>query len=176
MLFGGNKNPQYVTIRNVIREAKLANTLFLITGASVFTLLPFQILNLLVYLQITANLSHLQPTVLVIRVLQYSNSFVNVIIYPLRIPEFKNCLLHLLRCCVVLHRTLRAGVLPSAESGLVVSLIRFTSKQLLSPSSKQESAVWLLYWLLKVSKNPHFFLTLSDVIEGKSCSSWSVWV
>ena len=126
---------------NVIREAKLANTLFLITGASVFTWLPFQILNPLVYLQITANFSHLQLTGFIIRVLQYSNSLVNVIIYPLRIPEFKNCLLHLLRCCVVPHRTLRAGVLPSAESGLVVSLIRFTSKQLLSPSSKQESAV-----------------------------------
>ena len=87
---------------NIIREVKLANTLFLITGASVFTWLPFQILNLLVYLQITANFSHMLPTVLIIRVLQYSNSFVNVIIYPLRIPEFKNYLLHLLRCCVVL--------------------------------------------------------------------------
>ena len=157
MLFGGNKNHQYVTIRNVIREAKLANTLFLITGASVFTLLPFQILNLLVYLQITANLSHLQPTVLVIRVLQYSNSFVNVIIYPLRIPEFKNCLLHLLRCCVVPHQIFRAGVLPSAESRSVVSLVRFTSTQHLSPSSKQESAFWLLYRLLKVSKKSTFF-------------------
>ena len=122
--------------KNVIREAKLAKTSFLITGASVFTLLPFQILNLLVYLQITANFSHMQPTVLVIRVLQYSNSFVNVIIYPLK----KNCLLHLLRCCVVPHQIFRAGVLPSAESGSVVSLVRFTSTQHLSPSSKQESA------------------------------------
>ena len=125
---------------NIIREVKLANTLFLITGASVFTWLPFQILNLLVYLQIAANFSHMLPTVLIIRVLQYSNSFVNVIIYPLRIPEFKNCLLHLLRCCVVPHQIFRAGVLPSAESGSVVSLVRFTSTQHLSPSSKQENA------------------------------------
>ena len=132
---------------NVIREAKLANTLFLITGASVFTWLPFQILNPLVYLQITANFSHLQLTGFIIRVLQYSNSLVNVIIYPLRIPEFKNCLLHLLRRCVGPHQTFRAGVLTSAESGSVVSLVRFTSTQLLSPSSKQESAVWLLYFL-----------------------------
>ena len=126
---------------NIIRETKLANTLLLITGASVFTWLPFQIINILVNLHVFPSFSHLQLTVFIIRVLQYSNSFVNVIIYPLRIPEFKNCLLHLLRCCVVPHRTLRAGVLPSAESGLVVSLIRFTRKQLLSPSSKQESAV-----------------------------------
>ena len=126
---------------NVIREAKLANTLFLITGASVFTWLPFQIINILVSLHVFPSFSHLQLTVFIIRVLQYSNSFVNVIIYPLRIPEFKNFLLHLLRCCVGPHRILRAGVLPSAESGSVVSLVRFTSRQFLSPSSKQESAV-----------------------------------
>ena len=126
---------------NVIREAKLANTLFFITGASVFTWLPFQILILLVNLQITANFSHLQMTIFIIRVLQYSNSFVNVIIYPLRIPEFKNCLLHSLRCCVVPHRVFRARVLPSVESGSVVSLVRFTSTQFLSPSSKLESVV-----------------------------------
>ena len=126
---------------NVIREAKLANTLFFITGASVFTWLPFQILILLVNLQITADFSHLQMTIFIIRVLQYSNSFVNVIIYPLRIPEFKNCLLHSLRCCVVPHRVFRAGVLPSVESGSVVSLVRFTSTQFLSPSSKLESVV-----------------------------------
>ena len=164
MLFGGNKNHQYVTIRNY---AKLANTLFLITGASVFTLLPFQILNLLVYWQITANFSHLQPTVLVIRVLQDSNSFVNVIIYSLRIPEFKNCLLHLLRCWVVPHQIFRAGVLPSAESGSVVSLVRFTSTQHLSPSSKQENAFWLLYRLLKVSKKSTFFTDFKWFNWGK---------
>ena len=126
---------------NVIREAKLANTLFFITGASVFTWLSFQILILLVNLQITANFSHLQMTIFIIRVLQYSNSFVNVIIYPLRIPEFKNCLLHSLCCCVVPHRVFRAGVLPSVESGSVVSLVRFTSTQFLSPSSKLGSVV-----------------------------------
>ena len=126
---------------HVIREAKLGNTRFFITGASVFTWLPFQILILLVNLQITANVSHLQMTIFIIRVLQYSNSFVNVIIYPLRIPEFKNCLLHSLRCCVVPHRVFRARVLPSVESGSVVSLVRFTSTQFLSPSSKLESVV-----------------------------------
>ena len=126
---------------NIIRETKLANTLLLITGASVFTWLPFQIINILVNLHVFPSFSHLQLTVFIIRVLQYSNSFVNVIIYPLRIPEFKNFLLHLLRCCVGPHQIFRVRVLPSAESGSVVSLVRFTSRQFLSPSSKQESAV-----------------------------------
>ncbi|XP_066019065.1 adenosine receptor A3-like [Pocillopora verrucosa] len=72
-------------------------TITVFVNANFNSITRYSILNLLVYLQITANFSHLQPTVLVIRVLQYSNSFVNVIIYPLRILEFKNCLLHLLR-------------------------------------------------------------------------------
>ena len=126
---------------NIIRETKLANTLLLITGASVFTWLPFHIINILVNFHVFPSFSHLQLTVFIIRVLQYSNSFVNVIIYPLRIPEFKNFLLHLLRCCVGPHQIFRARVLPSAESGSVVSLVRFTSRQFLSPSSEQESAV-----------------------------------
>ena len=70
------------------------------TGASVFTWLPFQIFNMLVNLHVFPSFSQLQLTVFIVRVLQYSNSFVNVIIYPLRIPEFKNYLVHLLRSVV----------------------------------------------------------------------------
>ena len=85
---------------NIIRETKLANTLFLITGASVFTWLPFQIFNMLVNLHVFPSFSYLQLTAFIVRVLHYSNSFVNVIIYPLRISEFKNYLVHLLRSAV----------------------------------------------------------------------------
>ena len=85
---------------NIIRETKLANTLFLITGASVFTWLPFQIFNMLVNLHVFPSFSYLQLTAFIVRVSQYSNSFVNVIIYPLRISEFKNYLVHLLRSAV----------------------------------------------------------------------------
>ena len=85
---------------NIITETKSANTLFLITGASVFTWLPFQIFNMLVNLHFFPSFSYLQLTAFIVRVLQYSNSFVNVIIYPLRISEFKNYLVHLLRSAV----------------------------------------------------------------------------
>ena len=62
--------------------------------------LPLQIFNMLVNLHVFPSFSHLQLTVFIVRVLQYSNSFVNLIIYPLRIPEFKNYLVHLLRSVV----------------------------------------------------------------------------
>ena len=156
-----------VNHNHVIREVKLANTLFIITGASLLTWLPFQILNLSASLHMNANIPHMQLMTLIVKALQYSNSFVNVIIYPLRIPEFKNCLLHLLRCCVVPSQVFNSGLSPLTESGSVVSLVRFTSTQLLSPISRQESAVWLLYcWNSSLN---NFLLPLSDRIEGKSC-------
>ena len=34
-----------------------------------------------------------------IKILQYSNSLVNVVIYPLRIPEFKTTLKKIIPCC-----------------------------------------------------------------------------
>ena len=76
----GNQN-------HVIREARLAKTPFIITAASLLPMLPFRILLLLYY---NAMIS--------IKVLQFGNSLVNVIIYPFRILEFKNGLLQML-CC-----------------------------------------------------------------------------
>ena len=55
---------------NIIRETKLANTLFLITGASVFTWLPFQIFKMLVNLHAFPSFSYLQLTAFIVRVLQ----------------------------------------------------------------------------------------------------------
>ena len=82
-------------------EVKLAKTLLLITGASLFTWLPFQIVNFLfeldVHLVISLNVWFM--TRFIIKFLQFSNSLVNAIIYAFRIPEFKNALLKTFRCC-----------------------------------------------------------------------------
>ena len=80
-----NRNQQ------IQRETKLAKTLFLITGASLLTWLPFQIVNILETYGIAFFGTH------IIKLLQFSNSLVNVIIYPFRIPEFKGALLTMLR-------------------------------------------------------------------------------
>ena len=77
--------------QQIQREKKLAKTLFLITGASLLTWLPFQIIHIL-------GSSIIGPFgVRIIKLLQFSNSLVNVIIYPFRIPEFKGALLTMLR-------------------------------------------------------------------------------
>ena len=80
--------------QQIQRETKLAKTLLLITGASLLTWLPFQIINVLPLLALRF---HLFGGIVIIKLLQFSNSLVNVIIYPFRIPEFKGALLRLLR-------------------------------------------------------------------------------
>ena len=86
----GNQN-------HIVREKRLAKTLFIITAASLLTWLPYQTLFLLVYFNVTENLP--DATFSIIKFLQFSNSLVNVIIYPFRISEFKNALRQIHRSC-----------------------------------------------------------------------------
>ena len=87
-------------IRNhrAARESKLANTLFLVSGASLITWTPYQMINNLSYFEglgfrISSTIFYLS------KILQFSNSLVNVVIYPQRIPEFKTILKNIIHCC-----------------------------------------------------------------------------
>ncbi len=93
------KSPTLGNQNHVAREARLAKTLFLILGASLLTWLPFQILNILTYFTPTWYFPYF--VIYIIKFLQFSNSLVNVIIYPFRISEFKNALLQMFHCCVI---------------------------------------------------------------------------
>ena len=132
----GNQNRVHVK-----REAKLAKTLLMITGASLFTWLPFQITMILFHLNVIVTSPYLELIIFIVKLLQYTNSLVNVIIYPFSIPDFKNGLLQILRCCVVPFRRFNADVAATASSGSVVSLTRFTNSQFLSANFFQESNV-----------------------------------
>ena len=106
-------------IRNhrAARESKLTKTLFLVTGASLLTWTPFQIMNNLFLfqgLQISLTVSNLS------KILQFSNSLVNVVIYPLRIPEFKTTLKNIIHCCGA------ASQRPTARSQPLVPLNKIT--------------------------------------------------
>ena len=108
----GNQN------RGMAREARLAKTLFLITGASLLTWLPFQIVNFLLLLNTSVRMPglHKPVTIITVKLLQFSNSLVNVIIYPFRIPEFSNTLRQILHCCVVPIRRFNNEVAPTAHT------------------------------------------------------------
>ncbi|XP_078364509.1 adenosine receptor A3-like [Oculina patagonica] len=95
------KSPTIVNQNHMAREARLAKTLFMITGASLLTWLPFQIMNLLLSLNVIGYFPNFFATLYIVKVLHFSNSLVNVIIYPFRISEFKNALLQMFHCCVI---------------------------------------------------------------------------
>ena len=126
---------------HIKREVKLAKTLALITGTSLFTWLPFQILNILFELRVLKSFHLFQLTLFVIKILQFSNSFVNVIIYPLRIPEFKRTLFQILNLCVIPFRRSITEISPSAGTGSVVSLITFTNSTFSLSNVHQESSL-----------------------------------
>ena len=108
----GNQN-------HVVRETRLAKTLFIITAASLLTWLPFQILLVLLNFSEIRNQPHFNTTLFVIKLMQFSNSLVNVIIYPFRISEFKKGLLQMLRCCAyVCPRDGREEVVPMQQGRL----------------------------------------------------------
>ena len=108
---------------HIKREVKLAKTLALLTGTSFFTWLPFQILNTLIEFNVTENFHLFQLTLFIIKFLQ----FVNVIIYPFRIPEFKHSLLKILNFCVIPFRITNTETYSSARTGSVVSSLTFTN-------------------------------------------------
>mgnify|MGYP000306094407 CR=1 FL=1 len=123
--------------QNQLREARLAKTLFLITGASILTWLPFQILNIVLHFGVTANFLYSTLTILLVRVLQFSNSLVNVIIYPFRIPGFRKTLWRMLRC----HQRFDDRAPTPARSESVVSLRRLKSSKCSTGNPNQESAL-----------------------------------
>ena len=133
----GNQNNVHVK-----REAKLAKTLLMITGASLFTWLPFQITVILIHLNVIITSPHLKLMILIVKLLHFTNSLVNVIIYQFSIPDFKNGLLKILRCRVVPFASeFNADVAATASSGSVVSVTRFRNSQFLSANFIQESNV-----------------------------------
>ena len=126
---------------HIKREVKLAKTLALITGTSLFTWLPFQIINILFQLKVTQNFHLIELTTFIIKFLQFSNSFVNVIIYPFRIPEFKRTLLQILNFCVIPFRRSSTEISSSAGTVSVVSLITFTNSTFSLANVHQESSL-----------------------------------
>ena len=126
---------------HIKREVKLAKTLALITRTSLFTWLPFQILNTLIELNITGKFHLFQLTLFIIKFFQFSNSFVNVIIYPFRIPEFKRTLFQILNFCVITFRRSSTEISSSAGTGSVVSLITFTNSTFSLSNVHQESSL-----------------------------------
>ena len=85
-------------LRHQVQETKtlkLTKTVVLITAAFMLTWLPFQVLNLAGLLCISCQ--KIYPVVVyVIKLLQYGNSVINIVIYPFRDEEYRKSLFKML--------------------------------------------------------------------------------
>ena len=70
------------------RETKLSKTLCLVTGAFVLTWVPFHVLIIVQNMCVPCRNLHL-VVIFVIKLLQFSNSFINFIIYCARIGDYR---------------------------------------------------------------------------------------
>ena len=106
-------------------NTKLAYVLLLITGMFVVTWLPFQILVIVLNVCIPCRRIPF-AVVYVIKLLQFSNSFINFIIYCLRMPTYRNIVhetILRLKCSLRRQRELH----PTTFKQSNISLISFNS-------------------------------------------------
>lgn len=82
--------------RGVERDKKLSITLFVITGIFILTWTPFEAIIIIVHFCKDCTYPS-NRVVYVIKLLQYSNSFVNTIVYSFRMQEFRKAILSFLR-------------------------------------------------------------------------------
>ena len=74
------------------REQKLVLTLVIVTGVFFITWLPFHLLNIAMFFCIRCQTKVSINTIHAIKLLHYSNSFMNLIIYSCRFPDFRRTL------------------------------------------------------------------------------------
>lgn len=81
-------------------DDKLAKTMLLVTAAFIITWFPFEILVLAVHLCVPCQRIPVS-TVYIIKLFHFSNSLINIVIYHLRIPEFRENFCNFLHitCC-----------------------------------------------------------------------------
>jgi len=77
---------------SIEREQKLVLTLAIVTGVFFITWLPFHLLNIAMFFCIRCQTKVSTNTIHAIKLLHYSNSFMNLIIYSWRFPDFRRTL------------------------------------------------------------------------------------
>ncbi|XP_031573762.1 trace amine-associated receptor 4-like [Actinia tenebrosa] len=80
------------------RDKKMTVTLLIVTIVSLLAWIPFQVVTVYAITCGSLCLHDKEKEIMITKVLQYSNSLVNPIIYGLRVPQFKRALLKRLLC------------------------------------------------------------------------------
>ena len=112
-------------LRHQVQETKtlkLTKTVVLITAAFVLTWLPFQVLNLVLNLCISCKISLV--VVYVIKLLQYGNSVINIVIYPFRDEEYRKSLFKMLS---IFKCSCRNELIRLSPANMAISVITLVS-------------------------------------------------
>ena len=102
---GNSMQRNHRSALQLAQEKKLAKTLFIIIGVFVVTWLPFEVINIYIIAcrRTSCNQPHVNPVIIPILYvtvfLRISNSFMNFIVYSLRMPDFKQQLCRTLQPC-----------------------------------------------------------------------------
>ena len=112
-----------IAIRN---EARLSKTLFLITGAFVLTWLPFEVFVSVFHLCSSCTKEVPYVVHVVIKLLHFSNSFINFIIYCVRIPDYRDAVSEIFLRCKCGHAAHRE-IYPLADCRTNIKLTHFSS-------------------------------------------------
>lgn len=132
------KNNSAKDQKDLTVERRLSITLLCVTAIFVLSWLPFQLIFILVHFCKTCYFS--MNTVFFIKLLHYSNSFMNTAVYTFRIPEFKEAILESVRR----PRTRSGGrdvLLQDMTYDSTTSVTRFTSHSpLVSPYNTARTA------------------------------------
>ena len=115
-------------------EARLSKTVFLITGMFIVTWMPFQVLVIVILKCVTCNSVPI-VVVFVIKLLQFSNSIINLFIYCFRMPIYRRTLFALFPSCNCCHS--RSRVLPFVDhQATSVTLLSFSTSMSLNRGSQ----------------------------------------
>lgn len=135
---------QRTRIRNSFRqrhETRFSKTVFLITGTFLVTWMPFQILVIVFILCFPCRAIPVS-VVFVIKLIQFSNSIVNFLIYCFRMPSYRRSLFAILSHGRDSRKESRA-VFPFNENQTTnITLISFSSLQQLTIHDEREK--WLM--------------------------------
>ena len=98
LVYSGRRKSRLELALSDVWNDRLTKTLLIITGAFMITWLPFHIINLALPF---CSVCHRWPFIVfpIVKLLQFSNSFINALIYPLRIRQYKKALIALFFHC-----------------------------------------------------------------------------
>ncbi|XP_068674966.1 adenosine receptor A1-like [Montipora foliosa] len=128
-------------LRHQVQETKtlkLTKTVVLITAAFALTWLPFHVLNLVLYFCISCR-ENSTVVVYVIKLLQYGNSVINIVIYPFRYEEYRKSLFKMLSIFKCSFRKKLIRLLPANMGISVISVVSYSIDTQLSFDNFQEN-------------------------------------